>query len=152
LISKFKHFYRDSRLRFCCKPLFRVEVLHIEVTAETHELTPHTRLYVAEDNNTRWPRRSMRKLGHTHPPHRAPKLGSHAPASSTRSVHLFTYFVEYRQILPQQAVSLPSTVILPCRVRHSLGRSPCSSFRIVLFSPFPWGSAGRICRYLTVFP
>lgn len=137
---------------FYCKPLSNVAVLHIEAMAET----PHTRLRVAtrvaEDNNTRWPRRSMRKLGHTHPPRRVLKLGSHAPASSARSVHLFTYFVEYRQILPRQAVSLRSTAILSCRVRHSLGRSPGSSSLIVPFSPFPRGSAGRISGYLTVFP
>lgn len=100
----------------------------------------------------------MRKLGHTHPLHRALKLGSHAPASSARSVHLFTYF-SWSSLSARGCFLAdgpcpsspfyrdPSAPLFP---RGFSSLVPSS----VPFSPFPLnrGSAGRIRGFLTVFP
>lgn len=82
------------------------------------------------------------------PPHLLPILCIYLRISSTSR-----YFSSMLSLSPSPPfLSSPPTVIPPCRVCHSLDRFPCSSSRIVPFSPFSQGSAGRIRGYLTVFP
>jgi len=115
--------------------------------------TPHMRLAllvvadvasrpIAEDNDTRWPRTSMRKLGHTHTRRVGLfRLGSHAPASSARSVHLFTYFSWSSSSGGYLPLSSPR-IRHPRVARHSLGFrcAFCPALSLSLpFSPFPRG-------------